>query len=114
MTMEAKKPDMPAAPTIFVIDDDEDVRTSLSRLLRAAGWQVETFASADQFLERPAYPGTGCVLLDVDMPGMTGPCLHQTMLARGSEDGFVGRIEVKLIGHAGSLTAVGQIVYRIH
>lgn len=83
MTMEAKKPDMPAAPTIFVIDDDEDVRTSLSRLLRAAGWQVETFASADQFLERPAYPGTGCVLLDVDMPGMTGPCLHQTMLARG-------------------------------
>lgn len=83
MTMEVKKADMPAAPTIFVIDDDEDVRTSLSRLLRAAGWEVETFASADQFLERPAYPGTGCVLLDVDMPGMTGPRLHETMPARG-------------------------------
>lgn len=53
MIMEAEKPDMSAAPTIFVIDDDEDVRTSLSRLLRAAGWQVETFASAGDFLSAP-------------------------------------------------------------
>ncbi|WP_276659787.1 response regulator, partial [Thauera aminoaromatica] len=83
MIMEAEKPDMSAAPTIFVIDDDEDVRTSLSRLLRAAGWQVETFASAGDFLERPACAGTACVLLDVDMPEMTGPRLHETMLARG-------------------------------
>lgn len=83
MIMEAERPDMSAAPTIFVIDDDEDVRTSLSRLLRAAGWQVETFASAGDFLERPACAGTACVLLDVDMPEMTGPRLHETMLARG-------------------------------
>jgi FixJ family two-component response regulator len=83
MVLEAKKPDMFAAPTIFVIDDDDDVRTSLSRLLRAAGWQAETFASAGNFLERPAYAGTGCVLLDVDMPEMTGPRLHETMLSRG-------------------------------
>lgn len=81
--MEAKKPDTPEASTIFVIDDDEGVRTGLSRLLRAAGWQAEAFPSAGDFLERPTYAGTGCVLLDVDMPEMTGPRLHETMLARG-------------------------------
>lgn len=70
----------PSSPTIFVIDDDDGVRTGLSRLLRAAGWQVEAFASASAFLHRPTYTGTGCVLLDVDMPEINGPCLHEMML----------------------------------
>lgn len=69
-----------SSPTIFVIDDDDGVRTGLSRLLRAAGWQVEAFASASAFLDRPTYTGTGCVLLDVDMPEINGPCLHEMML----------------------------------
>ena len=47
--------------TVFVIDDDEQVRTGLSRLLRSAGWHAEVFASAQTFTERLPYDGVGCV-----------------------------------------------------
>jgi FixJ family two-component response regulator len=69
--------------TIFVVDDDASVRRSLARLLRAAGWNVEAFASTSEFLERPSYPGIGCLVVDVSMPGMTGPELHDRMADRG-------------------------------
>ena len=81
--------------TVFVIDDDEQVRTSLSRLLRSAGWQVEVFASAQAFEDRLPYDGVGCVLLDVQMPGMSGPELQRQMLATG-----VSLPIVYLTGHA--------------
>jgi FixJ family two-component response regulator len=71
------------SPSVFVIDDDAGVRRSLERLLRSAGWAVETFPSAREFLTRPAYCGTGCVVLDVQMPGMTGPDLQDHMAGRG-------------------------------
>jgi FixJ family two-component response regulator len=64
---------------VFVVDDDDAVRTSLQRLLRSAGWHVEAFASGRDFLERPPFEGTGCLLLDVRMPGMTGIDLHERM-----------------------------------
>lgn len=69
--------------TVFVVDDDEAVRRSLARLIRSAGWGIETFASAREFLERAPYSSTGCVVLDVQMPGMTGPELHWQMSERG-------------------------------
>jgi two-component system, LuxR family, response regulator FixJ len=81
--------------TVFVIDDDEYVRTGLSRLLRSAGWAVEVFASAQSFAERLPYDGVGCVLLDVQMPGMTGPELQHQMRAAG-----VSLPIVYLTGHA--------------
>lgn len=59
-------------PTVFVIDDDPSVRKSLSRLLRSAGHEVETFASAEPFLAREHFDGIGCLLLDVQMPGLSG------------------------------------------
>jgi len=59
-------------PTIFVIDDDASVRKSLSRLLRSVGHSVETFSSADEFLAREHFDGIGCILLDVQMPGLSG------------------------------------------
>ena len=52
------------------------------RLFRAAGWNVETFSSAHDFIERLPPSGTGCIVLDVSMPGMTGPELHD-LLADG-------------------------------
>jgi len=58
--------------TVFVIDDDDSVRKSLSRLLRSLGFGVETFASAEQFLAREGYKGVGCIVLDVRMPGLSG------------------------------------------
>lgn len=69
--------------SVFVVDDDDSVRTSLQRLLRAAGWDVEAFACGRDFLGRAPFEGTGCLLLDVRMPGMTGPDLHERMTQAG-------------------------------
>ncbi len=69
--------------TVFVVDDDKDLRTSLGWLLRNAGWTVETFESAHDFLrEYDAQPG--CLILDVRMPEMSGPELQQELKRRGS------------------------------
>ena len=70
-------------PTIFVVDDDVAVRQSLVRLLRSTGWCAESFASAGDFLARAPLTGPGCVLLDVQMPGMNGLELHERMTAAG-------------------------------
>lgn len=58
--------------TVFVIDDDPSVRKSLSRLLRSTGHTVETFSSAEEFLHRGRFDGVGCVVLDIQMPGLSG------------------------------------------
>lgn len=61
-----------AAQTIFVVDDDESVRTSLVRLLKSAGFAAVAYASAEDFLERVPPQSGGCLLLDIHMPGMSG------------------------------------------
>jgi FixJ family two-component response regulator len=66
-------------PTIFVIDDDASVRKSLSRLLRSLEFEVETFASAELFLDRDPYDGVGCIILDVSMPGLDGLTLQDKL-----------------------------------
>jgi FixJ family two-component response regulator len=66
-------------PTVFVIDDDASVRKSLSRLLRSAGYTTETFASAEEFLRREHFNGIGCLLLDVQMPGLTGMDMQEEL-----------------------------------
>jgi FixJ family two-component response regulator len=70
-------------PTIFVIDDDPSVRKSLSRLLRSAGYQVEAFPSAEQFLAREHFHGIGCILLDIQMPGLSGMDLQEQLNKAG-------------------------------
>ena len=65
--------------TIFIVDDDASVRKSLSRLLASYGLTVETFQSAEQFLKREPYDGTGCIILDVRMPGLSGIALHDEL-----------------------------------
>lgn len=86
---------------IFVVDDDASVRRGLTRLLRSAGWNVEVHASASEFLERSPYSGTGCVVLDVSMPGMTGPQLHERMVEQG-----LSLPVIFLTGHADVFTGV--------
>ncbi len=61
-----------STPTVFVIDDDPSVRKGLSRLLRSVGHAVEMFASAEEFLAREHFDGIGCIILDVQMPGLSG------------------------------------------
>ena len=65
--------------TVFVIDDDASIRKSLSRLLRSAGYTTETFASAEEFLGRDHFNGIGCLLLDVQMPGLSGIDLQKEL-----------------------------------
>ena len=69
--------------SVYVVDDDDDVRTGLCRLLRSAGWDVLDFASAPAFLEAYDPERVSCLLLDVSMPEMTGPELHETLGERG-------------------------------
>jgi len=66
-------------PTIFLIDDDPSARRGLSRLIRVAGFNVKTFSSAEDFLASPRYDGPGCIILDVKMPGLSGPDLQAEM-----------------------------------
>ncbi|MFO1418594.1 MAG: response regulator [Methylotetracoccus sp.] len=63
---------MVSEATVFVVDDDQDMRESLRWLLESAGYRVELFESAEEFLQRPGNPSPGCMLLDVRMPGMGG------------------------------------------
>ena len=67
-------------PTVFVVDDDEAVRNSLRRLLQSVGLAVEVFPSAQSFLDRARHDVPGCLLLDVQLPGLSGLDL-QTELA---------------------------------
>ena len=73
---------IPAA-TIFVVDDDTAVRSALSRLIRSAGWTVQALASPHEFLQLAPKTGIGCLVLDVHMPDMTGPELHDRMIKAG-------------------------------
>ena len=60
------------APTVFVVDDDVDVRSALARLIRSLGMQVETFASAREFLGCQRPDGLACLILDVRLAGEDG------------------------------------------
>jgi FixJ family two-component response regulator len=73
----------PAGPIIFVVDDDASVRKSLGRLIKAAGYEAEAFASVGEFLARRPYDGPCCLVLDVRMPGLTGLDLQEALRAAG-------------------------------
>lgn len=62
----------PATPIVFVVDDDISVRESLELLIRCEGWQPETFASAQEFLNRPRALVSSCLVLDISLPGLNG------------------------------------------
>jgi FixJ family two-component response regulator len=64
-------------PIVFVVDDDVSVRESLEALIRTAGWQPETFESAQEFLTRPPPLVPNCLVLDVNLPGLNGLDLQQ-------------------------------------
>jgi FixJ family two-component response regulator len=74
---------MAVPPLVFLVDDDRSVRKGLSRLLASAGYAVEAFASAREFLAREPYAGPSCLVLDVRMPGLTGLDLQQALAAAG-------------------------------
>jgi FixJ family two-component response regulator len=71
----------PQSPTVFIVDDDTSFRQAIERLVRTGGYAVHSFASAAEFLQFARPDGPGCVLLDLDMPGLSGLEL-QSALAR--------------------------------
>ena len=70
---------------VSVVDDDESVRESLPDLLRQLGFAAEAFSSAEAFLASDVVGETGCLLLDIAMPGMSGPDLQDELSRRRQE-----------------------------
>jgi RNA polymerase sigma factor (sigma-70 family) len=64
---------------VFVVEDDSSVREALAGLIRSAGWNVEVFVSAHDFLARPRADAPGCLVLDVGLPGLSGLDLQARM-----------------------------------
>ena len=83
-TVPARASAMAAQGLVCVVDDDESVRESLPDLLRELGYSAQAFASAEEFLASAA-AAPWCLILDVAMPGMTGPELQQELQRRGSD-----------------------------
>jgi FixJ family two-component response regulator len=76
---------MPKRALVSVVDDDESVRESLPDLLREFGYAARAFSSAEEFLASDCVGQTRCLILDVAMPGMTGPDLQRELVRRHCE-----------------------------
>lgn len=93
-----------STPTVFVIDDQQAVRHALGEMLQVFGYSVETFQSADSFLQALAEPKTGCIVADVRMPGMDGIELVRELSRRN-----IPLPVVLISGHADVPMAVAAI-----
>ena len=74
-----------AEPTIYLVDDDRGIRFAVTRLLASFGYHVDSFGSAEEFLEAVDWPAQGCLILDVQLPGVSGPELQSLLAERASE-----------------------------
>jgi FixJ family two-component response regulator len=74
---------MAGRSVVSVVDDDQSVRESLPDLLRESGFSVQAYSSAEEFLASDQVGQTGCLILDIAMPGMTGPNLQRELKLRG-------------------------------
>ena len=91
---------------IFIVDDDDAIRTSLSRALRTRGYKTEVFASARAFLESDSFERHGCLILDYGMPEMSGLELQQELMKRGRKLPIIF-----ITGHGGVPEAVQAMKY---
>jgi len=74
---------MPQKPCIAIVDDDENVRSSIQNFFLAAGLKVNTFSSAESFLASPAKEATNCLVTDLHMPGLNGLELQRKLRIAG-------------------------------
>jgi FixJ family two-component response regulator len=68
-------------PIVMIVDDDDSIRRAVRRLMKSFGFVVETFASAEEFLDSDRLNKTSCLILDVHMPGMNGLELQERLVA---------------------------------
>ncbi len=73
----------PSVILVAVVDDDESVRESLPGLLNELGFATQTYSSAEEFLQSGVADHAKCLILDIAMPGMSGPELHSELVKRG-------------------------------
>jgi DNA-binding NtrC family response regulator len=92
-----------AAP-VYIIDDDASVREAVGRLVRSAGWRAEAFASAQEFLASPWADVPSCLILDVQLPGLSGLDLQQRLAKAGARTSIIF-----LTGHGDIPTSVRAI-----
>jgi FixJ family two-component response regulator len=76
---------VPSVPLISIVDDDEALRSSLEDLIRSVGFRVQGFSSAEAFLRSNQVQTTDCLILDVRMPGMTGPGLQRDLRSKNTD-----------------------------
>jgi DNA-binding NtrC family response regulator len=89
---------------VYIVDDDLSVREAVARLVRSAGWNVETFASAHEFLASPWADVPSCLILDVQLPGLSGLDLQQRLAKSGARTSIIF-----LTGHGDIPTSVRAI-----
>ena len=89
---------------VYIVDDDPSVRGAVGRLVRSAGWKVETFASAHEFLASPWADVPSCLILDVQLPGLSGLDLQQRLAKSGARTSIIF-----LTGHGDIPTSVRAI-----
>lgn len=73
-----------SAPVVYIVDDDDSVRTAFARLLRSAGFEPRPYESAERFLEEVQEIPGACILLDITIPRMSGPQVQQSLNDAGS------------------------------
>jgi len=95
---------MSAVAKVFLVDDEAELRQALTRLLKAEGLDVEGFGSALEFLARITEETTGCLVLDLAMPGLDGLEVQQRVAAAGAKLGIVF-----LTGHGDISTSVRAV-----
>ena len=71
------------APTIYIVDDDAAVRAGISLLIKSCGWRPAAYACAEEFLDNYTRGDTGCLILDIHMPGITGADLAHMLSTLG-------------------------------
>lgn len=75
----SREPRPEPRPVVAIVDDDASVREGLHSLIRSAGWKAETFGSANEFLARPGEDAPSCLVLDLQLPGLSGLDLQKRM-----------------------------------
>ena len=85
-TEVAELPDTHRPGVVFVVDDDLSVRESLAALMQSVGWRCEAFASAEAFLSRDETPAPSCLILDANLPELSGLDLQRRLVAAGRRD----------------------------
>ena len=104
-------------PVVFVVDDDLSIRTAIGRLLQSVGYAFETYGAGNEFLRRAEHGATGCVLLDVRMPDVSGIEVQQLLNAGGNDIPVIfvtGYADVSLTVRAMKAGALDVLTKPIH